>query len=115
MKLKYLFLSLVFIGALSCDKNDDDDYEFVQVATPQLMSKSAFRSSVEVSVPKTIEEPGKIYVYQDYIFVGDVDSGIHIIDNSNPEFQKLLSLLRYLVMKIYRLKTIFYMLIVLLI
>ncbi len=88
MKLKYLFLSLVFIGALSCDKNDDDDYEFVQVATPQLMSKSAFRSSVEVSVPKTIEEPGKIYVYQDYIFVGDVDSGIHIIDNSNPELPK---------------------------
>ena len=85
MKLKYLFLSLVFIGALSCDKNDDADYEFVQVATPQLMSKTAFRSSVEVSVPKTIEEPGKIYVYQDYIFVGDVDSGIHIIDNSDPK------------------------------
>jgi len=85
MKLKHLFLSLVFIGALSCDKNDDADYEFVQVATPQLMSKTAFRSSVEVTVPKTIEEPGKIYVYQDYIFVGDVDSGIHIIDNSDPK------------------------------
>ena len=85
MKLKYFFLSLIFIGALSCDKNDDADYEFVQVATPQLMSKTAFRSSVEVTVPKTIEEPGKIYVYQDYIFVGDVDSGIHIIDNSDPK------------------------------
>ncbi|WP_298554407.1 hypothetical protein [uncultured Algibacter sp.] len=88
MKLKYLFLSLILIVALSCDKNDDDDYEFVQVATPQLMSKSAFRSSVKVAVPKTIEEPGKIYVYQDYIFVGDVDSGIHVIDNSNPESPK---------------------------
>ena len=85
MKLKYLFLSLVFIIALSCDKNDDDDYEFVQVATPQLMSKTAFRGSVDIVAPKTIEEPGKIYVYQNYIFVGDVDSGIHIIDNTNPE------------------------------
>ena len=88
MKLKYFFLSLVFIGALSCDKNDDADYEFVQVATPQLMSKTAFRSSVDVTAPKTIEEPGKIYVYQDYIFVGDVDSGIHIIDNSDPKSPK---------------------------
>lgn len=88
MKLKHLFLSLIFVMALSCDKNDDTDYEFVQVATPQLMSKTAFRSAVEVKVPKTIEEPGKIYVYQDYIFVGDVDSGIHVIDNSNPESPK---------------------------
>lgn len=82
--MKYLFLSLVFLVAFSCDDNDDD-YEFVQVATPELMSKTAFRNSVEVTVPKTIEEPGKIYVYNNYIFVGDVDSGIHIIDNSNPE------------------------------
>ncbi|WP_339893216.1 hypothetical protein [uncultured Algibacter sp.] len=88
MKIKYLFLSLVFIGALSCDKNDDADYEFVQVATPQLMSKTAFRSSVEVTVPRSIEAPGKIYVYQDYIFVGDVDSGIHVIDNSDPKLPK---------------------------
>lgn len=88
MKLKYFFLSLIFIGALSCDKNDDADYEFVQVATPQLMSKTAFRSSVDVTGPETIEEPGKIYVYQDYIFVGDVDSGIHIIDNSDPKSPK---------------------------
>lgn len=91
MKLKYLFLTLIFISVLSCDNNDDDDYEFVQVATPQIMSKTAFRSSVKVTTPKTIQEPGKIYVYQDYIFVGDVDSGIHVIDNSNPKVPKAIT------------------------
>ncbi|MGB5419263.1 LVIVD repeat-containing protein [Algibacter sp.] len=80
-------MSLVFMVALSCDKNDDD-YEFLQVATPQLMTKTAFRSAAKVSAPRTIESLGKIYVYQDYIFVGDVDSGIHIIDNSNPKSPK---------------------------
>ena len=94
MKLKYFFVSLVFIGALSCDKNDDADYEFVQVATPQLMSKTTFRSSVEVIAPKTIEEPGKIYVYQDYIFVSDVHSGIHIIDNSDPKSPKAIKFIQ---------------------
>ncbi|MFV9552498.1 LVIVD repeat-containing protein [Algibacter sp. PT7-4] len=91
MKLKYFFLALVFMASISCNKNDDADYEFVQVATPQLMSKSAFRSSVKINAPKTIEEPGKIYVYQDYIFVGDKDSGIHIIDNTNPEIPKTIA------------------------
>lgn len=91
MKLKYFFLALVFMASISCNKNDDADYEFVQVATPQLMSKSAFRSSVKINAPKTIEEPCKIYVYQDYIFVGDKDSGIHIIDNTNPEIPKTIA------------------------
>lgn len=86
MKLNYLFLSLILILLMSC--NNDDDYEFVQVATPQLMSKTAFRNSVAVVAPKTILEAGKIYVYQDYLFIGDVDSGIHVIDNSNPKDPK---------------------------
>ena len=58
------------------------------------MSKTAFRSSVEVIAPKTIEEPGKIYVYQDYIFVGDVHSGIHIIDNSDPKSPKAIKFIQ---------------------
>ena len=84
MKLKYLFLPLALIFVISCDPNDED-YEFVQVAIPQLMSKSAFRSSVEITVPQNIQEAGKIYAYKDYIFVNDVNKGVHIIDNSNPE------------------------------
>jgi hypothetical protein len=88
MKLRYLFLSLFFLTALSCDKNDDADYEFIQVASPQLMSKAVFRSAVKIDAPKTIVEPGKIYVYKNYIFVGDVNSGVHILDNTNPESPK---------------------------
>ncbi|GAA4893273.1 hypothetical protein GCM10023311_17210 [Flaviramulus aquimarinus] len=74
--------------ALSCDKNDDADYEFVQVASPQLMSKTAFRSSVEITMPQTIEKAGKIYAYKNYIFVSDVNKGVHIINNTNPESPK---------------------------
>ncbi|MFL1012073.1 LVIVD repeat-containing protein [Flavisericum labens] len=84
MKLKYLFLSLLVVMSFSCDTNDED-YEFVQVATPQLMSKTAFRSSVKVDAPQTIENIGKIYAYKDYIFISDEGKGVHVIDNSNPE------------------------------
>lgn len=91
MKLKHLFLSLVFVMALSCDKNDDADYEFVNVATAELMSKSEFRSSVDVIAPQTIQVPGKIYAYNDYIFVNDVNKGVHIIDNASPEMPKAIA------------------------
>ncbi len=87
MKFKYLFLLFTVLLVFSCDTNDDD-YEFVTVATPELMSKSEFRKSVDISSPKNIEEAGKIYVYGNYIFVNDVNRGIHILDNTNPRFPK---------------------------
>lgn len=77
-----LCLLLVFV-LWSC--NDDDiQYETVNVAIPQVMSKAEFRNSVEILPSQTIDEAGKIYVYQDYIFVNDEFKGVHIIDNSNP-------------------------------
>lgn len=84
MKFNYIIVLFVFATIFSCD-TDDSDYEFVMVATPELMSKSEFRKSVAVSSAKDIQEAGKIYVYNDYIFVNDVQ-GIHIIDNTNPRF-----------------------------
>lgn len=85
MKAKALwplaFFSLLFI---SCDKNDDEGYELVNVATPEYMDLEAFRSSVVIESPAPIKESGKIYVYNDLVLVGDEGSGIHVIDNSNP-------------------------------
>ena len=86
MKFNYIILFFAYITIFSCD-TDDSDYEFVMVATPELMSKSEFRKSIAISSAKDIQEAGKIYVYSDYIFVNDVQ-GIHIIDNTNPRFPK---------------------------
>ena len=84
MKLKSLFLVIIFFGIISCD-NDDTDYEYVKVAVPEVMSKADFRSSVKVEVPIEIKEAGKIYAYSNYIFINEVDKGIHVLDNTNPE------------------------------
>lgn len=34
--------------------------------------------------PRTLETPGRIYVYGDYLFINDLRKGIHVVDNSNP-------------------------------
>jgi hypothetical protein len=33
--------------------------------------------------PQKLSKPGKIYIYQDYLFVIETEEGIHIIDNSD--------------------------------
>ncbi len=49
------------------------------------MTKAEFRNSVEVLGPQNIEEAGKIYAYNNYIFVNDEFQGVHVLDNTNPE------------------------------
>lgn len=72
-----MFLAIV----TSCDKKE---YELYNVASPEYMTKEAFRSSVEITSPQEVVESGKVYVYGDLILIGDVNKGIHFIDNSNP-------------------------------
>lgn len=48
------------------------------------MSKADFENSVDILPPRPIDESGKIYAYQNYIFINDKYEGIHVIDNSNP-------------------------------
>ncbi len=88
MKLKFCLLSLFFLVALLSCNNDDENFEMVTVATPELMSKASFRKMVEVESPKPVEQSGKIYTYNNYIFISDVNKGIHVIDNSNPKLPK---------------------------
>ncbi len=48
------------------------------------MSLEEFKNSVDIITPVPIDESGKIYAYQDLIFVNDKYKGVHVIDNSDP-------------------------------
>lgn len=84
-RIPYLFLLIVLF--ISCDDNDPiDDSEYAEylVAKPLVMSQAEFEDSVDIIVPQPIEESGKIYAYQNYIFINDKYKGVHVIDNSDP-------------------------------
>lgn len=34
--------------------------------------------------PRELETQGKIYIKDQYIFIGDVNQGVHVVDNSDP-------------------------------
>lgn len=83
MTFKSLLFCAIGFLAMSCH-NDDGDYEMITVAEAKFMSKTEFRMSVDIAQPQPIKRAGKIYAYNDYIFVNDLNEGVHILDNSNP-------------------------------
>lgn len=91
---KTLFLSFFLLLVFGCDSNDNKDYDYYNVARPVLMSKSELRASVEILGPQSILDEGKIYAYNNYIFINDNNLGVHIIDNSNPSAPQAIAFIK---------------------
>lgn len=82
--MKKLVLILIVISFWSCNTDDNRQSETYTIAVPETLSKTEFRSSVVVENPKPILNVGKIYAYNDYIFINEKFKGVHVVDNSNP-------------------------------
>lgn len=51
---------------------------------PVYMSQEAFKNAVQLEEPRKLKKPGKIYLHDGYLFVNEVNKGVHIIDNQDP-------------------------------
>ena len=80
-------LSLLIVSAgnmlfQSCVKdNCTSSYSYWE---PVYKTTAEARANIKNNPSKTIERPGKIYIRGSYIFLNEIDKGIHIVDNSNP-------------------------------
>lgn len=59
------------------------------IYSPVYKTKQEVLASVKVSAPQSISSPGKIYIYGKYVFLNELNKGIHIIDNANPSSPKM--------------------------
>ena len=55
---------------------------------PLYKTSQEVRENIKSNAPKPIVNSGKIYIKDNYIFLNEVDKGIHVIDNSNPAAPK---------------------------
>jgi hypothetical protein len=69
---------------VSC-ADDDANFEYVNVGTPVTITIAEMRASADILPAQTVAESGKIYAYEQYIFVNDINKGVHVIDNRNPQ------------------------------
>lgn len=62
--------------------------------TPLFMTRAQLESSVKSITSQKLLEPGKMLVYQNYIFLVEKYQGVHVIDNSNPAVPTKVSFIR---------------------
>ena len=74
-------LSIMFQACLKDKCTSTYNYTFYR---PVYKTKAEVRANIRSNAPRAIERPGKIYVRAPYIFLNEIDRGIHVIDNSNP-------------------------------
>ena len=51
---------------------------------PVYRTTAEVRANIKSNAPAEIERPGKLFLKGTYLFLNEIDKGIHIIDNSNP-------------------------------
>lgn len=83
--IQKLFLFTIFIPLFftSCDEQSASVATWTEFE-PVYMTEEEFKNSVATESPRDLEEPGKIYIYQNYLFVNEINEGIHIFDNTDP-------------------------------
>ena len=87
---KLLFLPVILLAFLSawllqgCLKDSFQRTYTYTYYKPIYKTTAEVRANIKSNAPQNVERPGKLYLYGAYIFLNEVDKGIHIIDNSNP-------------------------------
>ncbi len=74
-----IFSSLIFQGCLK-----DTVSRTYTMYTPLYKTSAEVRANIKSDVPVSVKNPGKMFVLGNYIYLNEIDKGVHIIDNSNP-------------------------------
>ncbi|MDB5121384.1 MAG: hypothetical protein JWN56_2602 [Sphingobacteriales bacterium] len=91
---QYLLLLILLSGITSC-KDSGPKTKKVHYKTSVLTKVSALRAENVGSYPAMqISIPGKIYVYNDYLFINEVGQGIHVVDNKNPSYPRIINFIK---------------------
>ena len=89
----YTFIVFFIIALTACKRQSTVDTGTRQAYAP-VYAKLADLSAIATVPPQATTKAGKIYAYGNYIFQNDLNTGIHIIDNSTPANPKKVAFLK---------------------
>jgi hypothetical protein len=81
---KATLVLLLFTFLNSCVKDTCRRVYTYSYYVPVYKTTSEVRANIKSNAPEEISNPGKIVLLGNYIFLNEIDKGIHVIDNSNP-------------------------------
>ena len=76
-----LFVSLLFSGCVKDSITHTYKYSWYE---PLYKTKAEVRADIKSNAPREIQNPGKIFIIGKYIFLNEINRGIHVLDNANP-------------------------------
>ncbi|MBX3253064.1 MAG: hypothetical protein KF862_02895 [Chitinophagaceae bacterium] len=85
-------LLLTFAGCLKDSVKQTRTYTYTML-TPVYKTRAEVYGAMNSNSAEKITSAGKIYIKDQYIYLNEVDKGIHIIDNSNPSDPKQVAFL----------------------
>lgn len=96
MKLRYMYINrlllLSLIAALlitsGCLKDHCTQISRYKVYSPAYQPLSEIRKAVKAEDPQELRQTGKMYYHNGYLFINEVNEGIHIIDDRDPSAPK---------------------------
>lgn len=83
--LSFFIVPLFILSLYSCSQEFGSSRVTYTKAKAVYLPASEFRINAFNAPVRELENPGKIYVGQDYLLVGERNEGIHVLDNSDPE------------------------------
>ena len=79
-----LLLVTLMLGMTACVKNTCRQKHTYTYYEPVYKTKAEVRANIKGNPARSVENPGKIYILGNFIFLNEIDKGVHIIDNTNP-------------------------------
>lgn len=82
--LLLLFLSVFTLQSCCYNCSDDINAKYISSYEPVIFTRGELEASLQIRIPQPIAEAGKIYVFDDYLFVNEKRKGYHVFDNADP-------------------------------
>lgn len=79
-----LALTVITIFFTGCLKDHVKRTQTYTIYTPVYAKKDAVLNAINGDATEEIKQAGKIYIKDNFIYLNEVNKGIHVIDNSNP-------------------------------
>jgi len=79
----FLLLLIIPLMTTSCEDTNVQTITWVEFE-PVYMSAAEFQKAIDLEESRDLVNPGKIYFYNGFLFINEVNEGVHIIDNRNP-------------------------------
>lgn len=94
MKLNCFLFFFVSLFLFSCDRNPGSKLVMREAWVPVYSSNTAVIKTITAGPPRSTVNSGKIYTVGNLIYQVEQDSGIHVINYSNPSAPQKLGFIR---------------------